>query len=142
MQEQGKLILKINIIPNGLEIYMRFINNNKLIFTDRFQFTCFVLDSLVKNLIKNDFKHSSQTFDNNLLDLVKEKGFYPNKYISCFEKFKEELPGKENFYSLLIDRRISDKEYEHVLNFWKKFEIKTMKYYQNLYLKSNVTFYC
>ena len=59
MQEQGKLILKINIIPNGLEIYMRFINNSKLIFTDRFQFTCFALDSLVKNLIKNDFKHSS-----------------------------------------------------------------------------------
>ena len=77
MQEQGKFILKINIIPDRLENYMSFIINSKLIFTDRFQFICFPLHSLVKNLNKNDFKHSSQEFDNNLLDLVKQKGFYP-----------------------------------------------------------------
>ena len=29
-----------------------------------------------------------------------------------FEKFKEELPSREKFYSSLIDRKISDKEYE------------------------------
>ena len=33
-----------------------------------------------------------------------------------FEKFKEELPSKEKFYSSLTDRKISDKEYENVLN--------------------------
>ena len=33
-----------------------------------------------------------------------------------FEKFKEELPSKERFYSSLTDRKISDKEYENVLN--------------------------
>ena len=44
-----------------------------------------------------------------------------------FEKFKEELPSKEKFYSSLTDRKISDKEYEHVLNVWKKVEMKTMK---------------
>ena len=27
-----------------------------------------------------------------------------------FEKFKEELPSKEKFYSLLTDRKITDKE--------------------------------
>ena len=37
-----------------------------------------------------------------------------------FEKFKEELPSKERFYSSLTDRKISDQEYEHVLNVWKK----------------------
>ena len=47
--------------------------------------------------------------------------------MSDFEMFKEELPSKEKFYSSLIDRRISDKEHEQ---FWKKFKIKTMKYYQ------------
>ena len=30
-----------------------------------------------------------------------------------FQKFKEELPSKEKFYRLFIDRKISDKEYEH-----------------------------
>ena len=44
-----------------------------------------------------------------------------------FKKFKEELYNKENFYSLLADRKISDKEHEHVLNIWNKFEMKTMK---------------
>ena len=38
-----------------------------------------------------------------------------------FEKFEEELPSKEKFYSSLTDRKISDKEYEHVLNVWTKF---------------------
>ena len=55
-----------------------------------------------------------------------------------FEKFKEELPSREKFYSSLIDRKISDKEYEHVVNVWKKIEMKAMKGYHNLYLKSDV----
>ena len=52
-----------------------------------------------------------------------------------FEKFKEELPCKENFYSSLTDRKVADKEYEYFLNIWKKFEMKTMKDYHDLYFK-------
>ena len=55
-----------------------------------------------------------------------------------FEKFKEELPSREKFYSSLIDRKISDKEYEHVVNVLKKIEMKAMKGYHNLYLKTDV----
>ena len=33
-----------------------------------------------------------------------------------FEKFKEELRSKEKFYSSLTNRKITDKEYEYVLN--------------------------
>ena len=37
--------------------------------------------------------------------------------MSDFEKFKEELPSKEKFYSSLIGKKKnSDKEYKHVLN--------------------------
>ena len=39
------------------------------------------------------------------------------------------------FYSLLTDRKISDKEYEDVLNLWNKFDMKTVKDYHDLYLK-------
>ena len=35
--------------------------------------------------------------------------------MSDFEKFKEELPSKEQFYSSLTGKKISDKEYYHVL---------------------------
>ena len=40
-----------------------------------------------------------QELDNNVLDLFKQRGFYPYKYMSNFEKFKEELPSKETFYT-------------------------------------------
>ena len=107
-------------------------------FIDSFQFLSSSLDSLVKNLSKDDFKYLSQEFHNSVLDLVKQKGFYPCEYMSHFEKFKEELPGKEKFYRSLTDRKISDKEYEYVLNVWKKCEMETMKDYHDLYLKFNV----
>ena len=114
MQELGKFNLKINVIPNGLENYMSFSINNKLSFIDSFQFVSSSLDTLVKKLNKDDFKYLRQEFDNNVLDLV--KGFYPYEYMSDFEKFKEELPSKEKFHSLLTGKKISDKEYKHVLN--------------------------
>ena len=39
----------------------------------------------------------SQKFDNNVLDIVKEKVSYPYKYMNHFEKSKEELPSKKKF---------------------------------------------
>ena len=53
--------------------------------------------------------------------------------MSDFEKFKEELPSKVKFYSLLTDKKISGKESEDVINIWNKFEMKTMKDYHDLY---------
>ena len=66
----------------------------------------------------------SQEFDKNVLDLVKQKGFYLYEYMSNFEKFKEESPSKEKFYSSLTDRQITGKEFLmlmfNILNVWKK----------------------
>ena len=55
--------------------------------------------------------------------------------MSDFQKFREELPGKERFYSSLTDRKISDKEHQHVFNVFNKFEMKTMNDYHDLYLE-------
>ena len=95
MQVLGKFSLKINVIPNGLEKYISFSINNKLSFIDRLQFLSSSLDSLVKNLDRDNFKYLSQEFDKNKLDLVKQKGFYPYEYMCNFEKFKEELLSNE-----------------------------------------------
>ena len=54
MQELGKFNFKINVIADGLEKYMSFNINNKLMFIDSFQFLSSLLDGLVKNLGKND----------------------------------------------------------------------------------------
>ena len=55
-----------------------------------------------------------------------------------FEKFKGQLPSKEKFYSSLIGKKISDKEYDHVYKIWNKFEMKMIKWYHDLYLKCGV----
>ena len=73
---------------------MSFTINNKLSVIDSFQFLSSSLDSLVKNLDKDIFKYFSQELDNNVLDLVKQKRFYPYEYMSDFEKYKEKLPSK------------------------------------------------
>ena len=57
MQELGKFNFKINVIPNGFEKYMSFNINNRLAFIDNFQPLSSSLDSLVKNLSKDDFKY-------------------------------------------------------------------------------------
>ena len=58
--------LKINIIPNGLEKYMNFSINNKSSFINSFQLLNPLLNSLVKNLSKDDYNYLSQEFDNNV----------------------------------------------------------------------------
>ena len=81
---------------------MSFTINNKLSFIDSFQFLSSSLDSLAKD----DSKYLSQELDNNVLDLVEQKGFYPYEYMSDFEKFKEKLPSKEKFYSSLTGKKL------------------------------------
>ena len=103
---------------------MSFTSNNKLCFIDSFQFLSSSLDSLVKNLNKDDFKYLSQEFDNNVLDLVKQKIFYPYEYMTDFLKFKEELPGKENFYSSLTVKKLLTKYMDILLTFGKNLKRK------------------
>ena len=96
MQHLGKFNLKINVIPNILEKYLSFTINTKLRSIDSLQFLSSSLEILVKNLSNNDFKYLIQKFDNNVLDLVKQKEFHPYEYISDFGNFKEGLPIKKN----------------------------------------------
>ena len=57
MQKLGKFNFKIDAIPNGLEKYISFNINKKLIFIDIFQDLSSLLDDLVKELGRNDFKN-------------------------------------------------------------------------------------
>ena len=77
MEVLGKFNLKISVTPKWLERYMSFTINNKLSFMESFQLLSSALDSLVNNLNRDDFKYLSQEIENNILDLVKHKGFYP-----------------------------------------------------------------
>ena len=57
--------------------HLSFTINNKLSFIYSIQFISSSLDSLVKHLGKENFKFLSQEFDNNIVDLFKQKEFYP-----------------------------------------------------------------
>ena len=63
------------------------IASNLYSFIDSFQFLSSSLDRLDKNLGKDEFKYFSQEFDNNVLDFVKQKGFYPCENMTGFKKF-------------------------------------------------------
>ena len=88
--------------------------NNKLSFIDSFQLRS-LFDCLVKKSSKHDFEYLSQEFDNNILDLVKQKGFCLSEYMCDFGTFEEKLQGKERFYNYLTGKKVIDKDYEHVL---------------------------
>ena len=76
MQELDKFNFKINFISKRLEKYTSYNINDNLVFIDSFQFLSSSLEILVKNLTKDNFKHLSQEFCSNVLDLVKQKEFY------------------------------------------------------------------
>ena len=131
--------MSINAIPNNMEKYMAFMLGNHLTFIDSFQFMSSSLDKLVSNLPKDDLIYTSQAFKCKRLELISRKGVYPYDYMDCFEKFdQKELPRKEDFYSILNNQHISDKEYQHALAVWKVFKIKTLGQYHDLYLGSDV----
>ena len=90
MKILSKFDFKINVIPNKLGKYVSFSLDNMLVFIDSFESLSSSLDSSVKNLRENDFKHLSQEFYSEV-GLVKQKGFYPRKYMYHFEKSKEKL---------------------------------------------------
>ena len=141
--EDGKeeeIQMNINVIPSNIEKYMAFMLGNNLNFIDSFQFMSSSLDKLVSNLPKesSSFKYTSKRFQGMKLNLMAKKGVYPYDYMDSFDKFNEQLPTKEDFFSILNNEHITDEDYNHALKVWKTFSLKNMGEYHNLYLTSDI----
>ena len=68
--------------------------------------------------------------DNNKFILLLRKGVYPYKYMDDWEKFNETwLPEKEDFYSHLNIKDITDADYAHAKRVCKDFELKKLGEY-------------
>ncbi|XP_068749374.1 uncharacterized protein [Montipora capricornis] len=133
-----KCQMNINAIPNNMEKYMAFMLGNHLTFIDSFQFMSSSLEKLASNLPKESLKYTSQKFKDKKLDLMSKKGVYPYDFMDSFEKFNEKLPSKEDFYSILNDEHITDKDYQHAQTVWDTFSLKNMGEYHDLYIKSDI----
>ena len=86
----------------------------------------------------DDLKYTSEIFKDEKLNLMARKGVYPYDYMDSFKKFKSQLPKKEDFYSILNEKDISNEDYQHVQNVWNTFNLKNMGDYHDLYLKSDI----
>ena len=92
-----------------------------------------------KELIER-FANTYKFCDNDLdkFIMLLRKGVYPYEYIDEWDKFNEKvLPGKESFYSNLTLENISEIDYAHGNNVFKKFNINNLGEYHDLYVRSD-----
>ena len=81
--------------------------------------------------------------DLNKFILLLRKGIYPYEYMDNWERFDEtSLPDKESFYSCLNMENIDDIDYRHGNNVFKKFKLKHLGEYHNLYVQSDTFVTC
>ena len=144
----------IDCIPNNEENYISFSKTIKtgeytnkkgetkdkyfkIVFKDSMKFLLSSVEALVNNLPKEGFKNIEKYFTPEQVKLLKQKGFFPYDYMDDIEKLKDtEPPPQKAFYSKLTGHGINNYNYQHVLNVWKTFKMKTFKEYLELY---NVT---
>ena len=92
-----------------------------------------------KELIKR-FANTYNFCDNDLNKFIVllRKGVYPYEYMDNWERFDEtSLPDKESFYNSLNMENIDDIDYRHSNNVLKKFKLKNLGEYHDLYVQCN-----
>ena len=95
-----------------------------------------VLNNELIGRFANTYKFCDNDLDKFIMLLL--KGVYPYEYIDEWDKFNEKvLPGKESFYSNLTLENISEIDYAHANNVFKKFNINNLGEYHDLYVRSD-----
>ena len=107
------------------------------------------IQALGKNLMasgEDKFKIIRQEFPEMTMEqfkLLMGKQVYPDDYMDTWEKFEEQqLPTKELFFNKLRDKDITDEDYAHAQEVWRKCGCETMMDYHDLYLMCDVLTLC
>ena len=140
------------VIAKSMEKFISF-SIGKLQFKDSAQFVLSSLDKLVSNLQKKAVKdnNTQEIFRNTweyfarkklpeeAFALLTRKGVYSYRYMNGWDKMKETtIPPKEEYYNDLVQRHISDEDYQRAKEIWNTFGIETMGELQNLYMDTDV----
>ena len=126
-------------------------------FKDSLQFLNSSLDKLVKNLkdkglregksLKETFPNTYEYFkrrwknvNEDGFELLTRKGIYPYEYMDGPDRFQEEeIPLKEEYFSKLSGKDISEKDYEFAHEIWDTFKLKNLGELHDLYMGTDVT---
>ena len=100
-------------------------------FLDSFKVIATSLSQLVSNLDETRFANVKKFFPEDQISLLTRKGVYPYDYMDSSKRLEEtQLPHKEAFYSRLNGEHISEENYDHALEVWEKFNMRTSRNYQ------------
>ena len=117
--------------------YVRSTKNEKLILK------CFNCETYRKKFNKELIKRFASTYefcnkDLNKFILLLRKCVYPYEHMDNWERFNEMLlPSNESFYSKLNMENIDDIDYRHGNNVFKRFKLKILGEYHDLYVQSD-----
>ena len=122
--------------------YVRITKNKKLLLK------CFNCNIYYKKKFNNDlikkFKSTYSFCNNDTTErinkfvLLLRKGVYPYEYVDNWERFNQKLlPSKKDFYSNLNMEDISDIDYRHANNVFKRFKLEDLGDYHDLYVQSD-----
>lgn len=113
-------------------------------FVDSFRFLTSSIDKIVKTIPKENLINTRNEFkDDKSFDLMSQKGHVCFDYIDSFEKlYERQLPGIEEFKSLLTGSNISEETYKHVQEVYTHFKCEKILDYLMIYLKSDITLLC
>ena len=141
---------KVKVLPKDTENYISITFGDqyfKLVFKDSLRFLQSSIDNLSKTLKDDQYVILKRELNNNeLFEDLKYfdknersfKGVFPYDYFDSMDKLDlKEFPDKKEFYSVLYQKDISDKEYEHGKKIFDKY-CKNFKDYLMIYQKLDV----
>lgn len=146
--ELSKICGRIKLLPKNKEKYISFTkfipldrqHTAQLKFVDSLNFLDSSLDNLIKTLETEDFINLKSFYeDEKMFNLARRKGVFCYDYVDSWDRYNETtLPDRNKFYNKLTSEIITNDDYNHAMNVWETFGMKTLGDYTDFYLKCDV----